>query len=340
MHDVAVVILNWNGEELLRKFLPGVISNSGDAQIIVADNASTDNSIEVLNNEFPQVHIIRNNSNGGFAKGYNDALAQVEAKFYVLLNSDVEVSPNWLEPLISEMQDESVAACQPKILSYRNKNKFEHAGASGGFIDKLYFPFCRGRIFSNTEEDNGQYDHPQEIFWASGAALVIRSNVFHSVGGFDEDFFAHMEEIDLCWRIKRRAMKITVVPRSVVYHLGGATLSYESPRKVYLNFRNSLLMIVKNHEGILLTKLFSRMVLDGVAAMRFLFVGEFKQFWAVFTAHMSLYGSLGKTLKKRKAVRKMSGEFNDAGLFRGVITWQYYVKGVRKFSELNQRLFR
>lgn len=340
MHEVAVVILNWNGVELLREFLPSVIQNSGDAHIIVADNASTDSSVEFLKTNYPEVEVIVNDENGGYAKGYNDALKRIKAKYYVLLNSDVEVGTGWLDPLLATMNDESVAACQPKIKSYRNKTSFEHAGACGGYLDKYYFPFCRGRIISTVEQDSGQYDETSEIFWASGAALCIRADLFHASGGFDEDFFAHMEEIDLCWRLKRKGYKIMAVPDSTVYHLGGATLSYLSPHKVYLNFRNNLLMIVKNHEGVLLPKLFSRMCIDGIAALRFLLIGEFRQFSAVFRAHMWIYAHLGTNLKKRKQLKKEATTFNRSGLFNGVIVWQFYVRKIRSFSELNQRLFK
>lgn len=339
MKDVAVVILNWNGKKLLEQFLPNVVSNSGDARIIVADNASSDDSINFIKDNYSNVEIVKNQVNGGFAKGYNDALKQIDSKFYLLLNSDVEVTEDWLTPLVNKMDDENIACCQPKILSFNEKHKFEHAGASGGFIDKNYFPFCRGRIFENVEEDNGQYDSDTEVFWVSGAAMLIRSNIFHQVGGFDETFFAHMEEIDICWRIKKQNYSLYVVPTSVVYHVGGATLAYASPRKIYLNFRNNLVMIYKNHEGFLFGKVFWRKTLDGIAAMRFLLRGEFKAYWAVFKAHMYIYGNLRSILKQRKEIKKNSTRFNKKGLFRGSIIWQHYGKNVNEFTALNQDLF-
>mgnify|MGYP000128209084 CR=1 FL=1 len=339
MKGVAVVILNWNGKELLEKFLPSVTAYSQEARIVIADNASTDTSIQFIRENYPTIEIIENSENGGFAKGYNDALKEIDSEYYLLLNSDVEVTENWLAPLLERMEDQNVACCQPKIIAYNNPEKFEHAGACGGFIDKNYFPFCRGRIFENVENDNGQYNNPMEVFWVSGAAMLIRAKVFHEVGGFDETFFAHMEEIDLCWRIKRLNYQLFVVPTSVVRHVGGATLSYASPRKIHLNFRNNLMMIYKNHEGVLLGKLFVRKTLDGMAAMRFLTKGEFKAFWAVFKAHMYIYGNLRSILNKRKAIKKSSTTFNRSGLFKGSIIWKHYGKKVNHFSDLDQDLF-
>jgi GT2 family glycosyltransferase len=332
--------LNWNGRSLLEQFLPEVIQFSSDAEIIVADNASTDDSISYIQSNFPNVSIVKNDSNGGFAKGYNDALASIDAEYYVLLNSDVQVTENWLNPLVECMKDQEVAGCQPKILAFKDKTRFEHAGASGGYIDKNYFPFCRGRIFNCTEEDKGQYDGITEVFWTSGACMLIRSKLFHEVGGFDQDFFAHMEEIDLCWRLKKLNYRFMVIPESKVFHLGGGTLPYSSPRKVFLNFRNSLAMIAKNHEGWLFPKLFHRMVLDGIAAVLFLVKGEFKNFAAVIRAHFWLYGNLSKTLKKRKDIKQKSTNFNPAGLYKGNLLFAYFFKGVKETSRLNQRLFK
>jgi GT2 family glycosyltransferase len=339
LNRTAIVILNWNGKSFLEQFLPNVISYSKGARIIVADNDSTDSSVDFLKTNFPDVELIQNESNGGFAKGYNDALKHVDSEFYVLLNSDIELTENWLEPLLEKFEDETVAGCQPKVLSYNDKNSFEHAGASGGFIDINYFPFCRGRILTSVEEDSGQYETSQEIFWSTGACLAIRAELFHKAGGFDEDFFAHMEEIDLCWRLKRLNYRFLVEPASVVYHVGGGTLPYNSPRKTYLNFRNSLFMLTKNHQGLLFPKLFWRMAIDGVAALSFLAKGEFNHFGAVFKAHMSFYGKLRTFLKKRKALKKSSTTFNSVGLFRGNLLWNYYAKGVKKYSDLNKELF-
>ena len=337
---VAIVILNWNGKHFLEKFLPSVVANAENAEVIIADNASTDDSISFLNTTYPDLRIIQNTSNGGFAKGYNEALKEVNADLYLLLNSDIEVTPNWLNPLLAAMEDEKIAGCQPKVLSYHDRTRFEHAGASGGFMDHNYFPFCRGRILSTVEEDSGQYQGEKSIFWATGAALMIRAELFHAVEGFDEDFFAHMEEIDLCWRLKKRGYQFKVCPASVVYHVGGGTLPYSSPRKTYLNFRNSLYMITKNHDGWLYPKLFYRMSLDGLAALLFLFKGEFNQFSAVFNAHMAFYAKLRTFLKKRKAVKISSTTFDRSGLFGGNILWNHYVKGVKSYAKLNQRLFK
>ncbi len=331
--------MNWNGISWLEQFLPSVIAHSPEAEIVVADNASSDGSVDYLQSEFPQVTIIENEVNGGFARGYNDALKRVNADYYVLLNSDIEVTPGWLQPLIKAMDAPEVAGCQPKVRSYSDKELFEHAGAAGGFMDRNYFPFCRGRLFDHVETDTGQYDGETEIFWATGACLMIRSELYHQAGGFDEDFFAHMEEIDLCWRLKKMGYRFLAIPSSTVYHVGGGTLSYQSPRKVFLNFRNNLTMIAKNHEGWLFGKLVYRMSLDGIAAARFLMTGQFSNFWAVFRAHMWHYAHLGRTLKKRKQVKAMSTTFNAKGLYRGSLLWAYFFKGVRTFAGLNQRLF-
>ncbi|MDX2360149.1 MAG: glycosyltransferase family 2 protein [Crocinitomicaceae bacterium] len=340
MKDVAVVILNWNGKDLLEKFLPTILEHSGDAQIVVADNASEDDSIKYIEEHFPSVRVIKNQINEGFARGYNQALKHVESEYYVLLNSDVEVTPNWLEPLYEAMQNKSVAGCQPKILAHGNKDIFEHAGASGGFIDKNYYPFCRGRLFSKVEIDVGQYDSVTEIFWASGACLMIRAELFHTVGGFDEDFFAHMEEIDLCWRLKKMNFSFLAIPASTVYHVGGGTLPYESSNKVFLNFRNSLIMIAKNHEGNTFGILLYRKILDGVAGAMFLFKGQFSNLWAVLRAHYSFGLQRIKIKDKRYKIQRQSTTFNDAGFYSGSILWAFYFKKIKRFSALNQRFFK
>lgn len=339
MESLAIVILNWNGKDFLKKFLPSVVTFSKDAKIIVADNASSDDSIVFLQSNYPEIQIIVNESNGGFAKGYNDALKQIDSDLYLLLNSDIEVTENWLEPLLKVMKDPSVAGCQPKILAYNNKDYFEHAGASGGYLDHNYFPFCRGRILNKFEKDEGQYDGQTEIFWATGAAILIRAELFHRVNGFDEAFFAHMEEIDLCWRIKKLGYKFIVEPKSFIYHVGGGTLPYLSPKKSYLNFRNSLFMLVKNHEGYWFPKLVYRMLLDGLAAVRFIALREWKHLASVFNAHMALYKHLPVLLQQRKEIQQYKGITNKAGLYQGSIIWARYFKGVTKFKELNQRLF-
>jgi GT2 family glycosyltransferase len=338
--SLAVVILNYNGKNYLEKFLPGVISHSNEADIIVADNASTDDSVEYLKRHFPEVKLIQNNSNGGFAKGYNEALKGLNYSYFLLLNSDIEVTPNWLNPLMLKMEkNPTIAGVQPKILSYTNRTHFEHAGASGGFLDRNYYPFCRGRIFELTELDSCQYDGETEIFWATGACLLIRSDIFFSSGGFDPYFFAHMEEIDLCWRIKKQGFEFHVVPSSVVYHVGGGTLPYSSPQKTYLNFRNSLFMLIKNHDGLLIPKLFNRLLLDGIAAIRFLIRLELKQFFALFKAHMHVYTHLPYLLKARKTLNALTNQPNMTGWYKGNILWARYVKGIQSYSGLNQRLF-
>ncbi len=339
LDSLAIVILNWNGKEFLEKFLPSVVAYANGSQIIVADNASTDDSVAFVQAHYPTIELIKNDSNGGFAKGYNDALKQVKTDLYLLLNSDIEVTENWLNPLLEVMKDPTVAGCQPKILSYQNKNYFEHAGASGGYLDHNYFPFCRGRIFNKFEKDEGQYEGKAEVFWATGAALLIRAELFHKVNGFDEAFFAHMEEIDLCWRIKKLGYKFMVEPKSYIYHVGGGTLPYLSPKKSYLNFRNSLFMLVKNHEGALFPKLIYRMLLDGLAAVRFIALREWKHLASVFNAHMALYKRLPILLKQRKEIQQNKGKTNTSGLYQGSIIWARYFKGVTKFKALNQRLF-
>lgn len=340
MNDIAVVILNWNGQKFLEKFLPSLIKYSQGARIIVADNLSSDDSISFLKNTYPQVELILNKQNGGFAKGYNDAFKQIDAKYYLLINSDVEVSENWLEPLFEAIQKENVAAVQPKILAYHNKTHFEHAGAVGGFLDRNLYPFCRGRILDACEEDLGQYDGEAEVFWTTGACMLIRSEIYDELGGFDEDFFAHMEEIDLCWRIKRLGYRLLAVPQSKVYHVGGGTLNYESPNKVYLNFRNNLYMITKNYQGSLFLKLGYRMILDGIAGTQFLVKGRFSYFRAVLRAHGTFYRNISKMLKKRKAFQPKKSKFNAKATYSGSILWAFFFKGIRKFSDLNQRLFK
>ncbi len=335
MKSVAVAILNFNGKNHLEQFLPSVVDFSNEATIYVIDNASTDESLRFLAQNYPEVKIIQNTHNLGFAGGYNEGIKAISEDLVMLLNSDVEVTENWLVPLIHSMNDSRVAGCQPKIKSYLNKTKFEHAGACGGFIDKDYFPFCRGRILNQIEEDLGQYNTKEEVFWASGAAFMIRNSVFKEMEGFDPDFFAHMEEIDLCWRIQRSGKKFLVVPESEVYHLGGGTLGYESPTKLYLNFRNNLFMLIKNHPGYLFPKLFKRMTLDGLAAIKFLTEGKFKLFWVVFLAHVAIYVNFSKFYKKRRALHKLNQK--PKGIYHGSIIWATMIQGNKNFSSLNQR---
>ncbi len=287
MKKIAVVILNWNGAEMMRRFLPSVVEFSADlADVVVADNGSDDDSCAMLEREFPSVKLLRLDQNYGFAEGYNRALAQISASYFLLLNSDVEVTPGWLVPLLTYMEThEEVAACQPKLLSWKHKALFEYAGASGGFIDRYGYPFCRGRVFSDVEADSGQYDSEQSLFWATGAALMVRSSDWHSVGGLDGRFFAHMEEIDLCWRLRSRGRGIVCIPSSRVYHVGGATLAKENPRKTFLNFRNNLLMLYKNlPEAELRGVMRVRALLDYVAALKFLLCGEVESARAILQA--------------------------------------------------------
>ena len=333
--SVSVVILNWNGKDFLEKFLPSVMQSGYDnLSVVVADNASTDDSVSFLEKNFPTVEIINNKKNEGFAKGYNEALKQVSSDYYILLNSDVEVSRNWILPVISLMEsDEKIAACQPKILSYHEKNKFEYAGASGGWIDSYGYPFSRGRVFDFCETDTGQYDNVEEIFWASGAALFIRSAVFHQLGGFDEYFFAHQEEIDLCWRIKRAGYKICVVPSSMVYHVGGGTLPAGNERKVYLNFRNNLAMLVKNLD--VLEKVFkipARLLLDNFAAMQALIKGDVKTFKAIEKAHIDFIKWNFVLKKKNHLPKRKLTELT--GVYNGSIVKKFFIEKKKTFSEI------
>jgi len=340
----AIVILNYNGRYYLEQFLPTVLASTYDNfEVIVADNGSTDDSLAFLSSCYPKLRCIDLKNNYGFAEGYNRALQQVEAPYYLLLNSDVEVKPGWLEPLLELMErDPSVGACQPKILAYNDPTRFEYAGAAGGWLDKLAYPFCRGRIFADTEEDHGQYDELQEVFWATGAALLIRSKLFHALGGFDGEYFAHSEEIDLCWRIKRAGYKVMARPRSVVYHVGGGTLSYNTPRKAYLNFRNSLYTLVKNEETRrLLWILPLRLLLDGLAGCLFLMQGKWAHIRSIVRAHQSFFPNFRKTLRKRRKIKELiqkvsiSNEPNvSAGRYAGSIVWQYYAMGKRRFKNL------
>jgi GT2 family glycosyltransferase len=332
MSKTAIVILNWNGKVHLQTFLPSVIANTPlDIPVYIIDNASSDDSLQFLSSNFPQVKIIRNSINGGFAKGYNDGLKKIQADYYVLLNSDVEVTPNWtVSPLQLIESDALIAGCQPKIKSFLNKSLFEHAGGSGGFIDVFGYPFCRGRVLHFNERDEGQYDDIREIFWASGACMFIRSQCFWKAGGFDEDFFAHMEEIDLCWRLKNMGYKFFAQPTSEVFHLGGGTLQYQSPRKTYLNFRNSLFTIYKNSSPVNLALIiFLRLIIDGAAAFKFLLSGKLSHFIAVFSAHMNFYKSLPKLKKKRKEFTAGSDIY---GLYKGSIVVDFYLRACKKFS--------
>ena len=331
MKKIAVVILNWNGAKLLEQFLPSVVAFSDEATIYVADNASTDNSIEVIQNQFPTVKIIQNTENFGFAKGYNEALKLVEEEYYALVNSDIEVTKNWLAPILNifETQPET-AIIQPKLLDFKKKTHFEYAGGAGGFIDKFGYPFCRGRIFNTIEEDRNQYDDEIEIFWATGACFFIRKDAYRKLNGFDDDFFAHQEEIDLCWRAYNLGYKIKYTSKSIVYHVGGATLNEGNPRKTYLNFRNSLLMLTKNlPKNQLLPIIFTRLCLDGIAGIQFIFQGKFKHTWAILKAHFHFYHLLTRNLKKRVSPQKREYFYTKS------IVWSYFVEKKKTFSEIN-----
>lgn len=340
---VAVVILNYNGKSYLETFLPGVLASTYEhLEVVVADNGSTDQSLSFLKENYPNIRIIDLGQNFGFAEGYNRALAEVEADYFVLLNSDVEVSSNWIDPIVSLMErDKEIAACQPKIKAFNERGSFEYAGASGGWMDFLGYPFCRGRIFNTVEKDTGQYDTVQEIFWASGAAMFIRGRLFKQIGGFDGDYFAHAEEIDLCWRLKRAGYKVMVQPESVVYHVGGGTLDYTTPFKTYLNFRNTLFTILKNEPvSKLLWLVPLRLVLDGLAAGLFLAQRKFPHIRSILKAHGSFYRSFRKMWNKRKRydekIAKVSiqSEPNMKAQYRSSIVWKYYASKKRYFNAL------
>lgn len=338
MDKTAVVILNWNGVEMLTRFLPQVIDYSrDDAVVYVADNASTDNSLEVLRKHFPEVNLVVLDKNWGFAEGYNRALEQIEAEYYVLLNSDVEVSHHWLTPMIEFMDNHpDVAACQPKLLSEKSRDSFEYAGASGGFIDCYGYPFCRGRMFDTVETDNGQYDYATEILWATGACMVVRASDFKEAGGFDARFFAHSEEIDLCWRMILMGKKIYCIPDSFVYHIGGATLPKNNPMKTYLNFRNNLTMLYKNLPDSELRHVMRvRAVLDYVAAFQALASGRTGDFKAIINGRKAFKKWLPEYRTVRAEIQSMRKTDDIKGIYRHSILWQYYAKGHKKYSELD-----
>jgi GT2 family glycosyltransferase len=335
--SVAIVILNWNGQHHLQQFLPSVVlTNYPNYKIIVADNGSTDASVSFLHEQYPQIEIIQLPQNLGFAKGYNEAFKQVNADYYVLLNSDVEVTPGWLNPMIALLEsDENIAACQPKILAYKNRHLFEYAGAAGGWLDAFGYPFARGRIFDICEEDHGQYDDTAEVFWASGAALVIRSEVYHQVEGFDEYFFAHQEEIDLCWRIKLLGKKIYCCPQSVVYHVGGGTLPKGNSKKTFLNFRNNQIMLAKNlPPSEKIWKIPFRLALDDISALKGLLSGDAGYFIAIQEAHLAfirwlLFG------KRKKYPRKKTKLLT--GLFHGNVVWQHFANKKTTFAAIMRK---
>ena len=333
--SVAIVILNWNGKKFLEEFLPSVMQSTyNNYKVVIADNGSTDSSVEFLQTTYPQLQLILLKENYGFAKGYNLALAQVQADYYILLNSDVKVTPGWIDPLIALAQsDATIAACQPKILSYHHPQTFEYAGAAGGWLDRYGYPFARGRVFDYCETDEGQYDNTEPVFWASGAALFIRSKVFHEVGGFDNYFFAHQEEIDLCWRIQLLGYTIYSCPQSVVYHVGGGTLPKGNSLKTYLNFRNNHIMMYKNLP--VFRKIFViplRILLDAISGIKSLVSGDAGYFIAVASAHLSF--AKWWLLKQKESVFPISKNGKLAGYWKGNMVWAHFVKGKKKFSQI------
>lgn len=323
----AIVILNWNGEKFLRQFLPILVENTNPqiARICIIDNASTDTSLQFVANNYPQIQLVRLDKNYGFAGGYNRGLKEIEAEYFMLLNSDVEVPNNWIEPLVELMDsDKTIGICGPKLIDYNNRSKFEYAGAAGGYIDKYGYPFCRGRLFESLEPDNGQHDTREDCLWISGAALFIRSEIFFRVGGFDDDFFAHQEEIDLCWRVQNSGYRVVCEPKSKIFHIGGGALPKSNPFKTFLNFRNNLYLIVKNMPDNECRKvLFVRFFLDIVAAVRMLFQGNFGEFKAVFRAY-------GEFMHNKKIMKQKRTEFNRkpskqiTGMFCGSIVMKHF----------------
>jgi GT2 family glycosyltransferase len=342
MPKTAIVILNWNGLTYLKKFLEVTIVNSSSplTGIYVADNGSTDGSADWIEKSYPIVNLIRLDKNYGFADGYNKALQQIDSDYFILLNSDIEVTSGWTEPLIAFMeQNPQTASCQPKIRSWHNRDKFEYAGAAGGFIDKYGYPFCRGRIFSLVEKDYGQYDSKTEIFWSSGACMIVRSDVWKKCMGFDKDFFAHMEEIDLCWRFQKAGYKVSYVPGSVVYHVGGGALPYDSPFKTYLNFRNSLFLLYKNlPDRKLHSKLFLRKSLDALSAIMFLFTGKFGNVMSVWKAHIDYYKSIRALKIKRESVKQLTISESLSTIMNKSIVFEFYIKGKKTYNKLKMNI--
>jgi GT2 family glycosyltransferase len=335
--DTAVVILSYNGTKWHELFLPRIVAEMpAGYEVIVADNASTDDTLQYVQANFPTVKTLRIDINHGFANGYYEALKQERAKYYVLLSADFEVTEGWFQPLHQAMQrDGMLAACQPKIRYWREKENFEYAGAGGGFMDKFGYLFCRGRIFFDIEKDYGQYNDNIEVFWASGGCIMVSADLYHKVGGLDKDFYAHMEEVDLCWRLKNAGYKIGYIGKSVVYHVGGSVISYGSPQKLYYNFRNNLILLIKNEEGYRLLWLFPlRLVLDGVAGLRLLLTGNFKQTLTILKAHLHVYRHIGKWLKARRENNKLITRRNKAGIYSRSIVWDYFLRRHKKFTDL------
>jgi GT2 family glycosyltransferase len=340
LDTLAIVILNYNGQSFLAKFLPIVLTNAEGYPVYVADSASTDHSVAYVRATFPNVRLIELPHNGGYAGGYNMALEYIRthyggARYYVLPNSDIEVTPGWISPVLALLEaNPQIAACQPKIRSYSQRDQFEHAGAAGGFVDWLGYVFCRGRIFATFETDHGQYDDNRQVFWATGACLFVRADLFHQVGGFDASFFAHMEEIDLCWRLQRLGYEVWACGQSTVYHVGGGTLHKSNPQKTYLNYRNSLFMLYKNWpaDGWLWGKFLLRLILDGVSSLLFLKVGQWRDVLAIIRAHFAFYRRLPELHRQRKVL--IQQQKADAVLYPHSIVWSYFMKGERLFKEM------
>lgn len=335
---VAVAILNWNGRKLLEEFLPSVLEHSPEADVIVIDNASSDDSRDWLNQNHPQVRTILFDENHGYAGGYNLAMQQIEHEYVVLLNSDIETTSGWLSPILSRFEsNEKIAAIQPKIRAYHQRDSFEYAGASGGFIDTLGYPFCRGRIFNELEVDEGQYDNAIPVFWSTGACLAVRNSAYKQIGGLDPQYFAHMEEIDLCWRFQRNGFENWVEPASTVYHVGGGTLSSLSSRKTFLNFRNNLVLLSKNlPKDKVLTTILARLFLDGLAGIQFLLQGKPSHTLAIVKGHFAFYGMYGQIMKSRKG---QSYPWPLQGVYSKSIVRQVFLGGLKKFSQLDPGSF-
>ena len=338
MTRVSIVILNWNGKHYLEQFLAILDEHSRleGVEIVVADNLSTDGSVEYLESEFPGIRLIKLDRNYGFTGGYNRALSRLDSTYYLLLNSDVEVTAGWLEPLLDFMdQHPACSVCMPKILDHSQRTRFEYAGAAGGYIDRFGYPFCRGRIFDTLEEDHGQYDKPAEIFWATGACMMVRADLFREAGGLDEQFFAHMEEIDLCWRLKRMGYRNFCIPSSRVYHVGGGTLPYGDPMKTYYNFRNNLLLLYKNLPVRKMRKtILARLVLDGISALRFLLKGSFSEFRALLKAHRDFSGMRRAYKGTGKDTEFKRNDVIVNCIYPGSIVAGFFLKGRKTFSEL------
>jgi GT2 family glycosyltransferase len=334
----SIVILNWNGKKFLEKFLPIVMKYSSgyDKEVVVADNNSADDSIAFLKENYPSIKLIELDKNYGFTGGYNKALEMIDSEYFILLNSDIEVTPGWIDPIIQFMDEKpDIAACMPKIKSYHEKEKFEYAGASGGFIDKFGYPFCRGRIFNHLETDQGQYDDAIQVFWATGACFFVRAEIFKKLNGFDNDFFAHMEEIDLCWRINHSGHKIYCFPKVEIFHVGGGTLPKNNPWKTFLNYRNNLFLLFKNlPSGKLFPIILIRLYLDGLSITKLLFSFKMKDAWAIVKAHFAVFRNIGRLRKKRKAIVSPNSLINNEILYPRSIVFQYFIKEKRTFLDL------